>query len=938
MPNRAPLRVLIVDDSREDRVEVKSALLRGSKRRFEFLEAELGAQAVAICRNSPPPACVLLDHHLPDMDAFELIEHLRPAAARLPSIPVVIVTGSNDDEMGGSASRAGAMGLIGKDWLTPDSLNRALESAIERHALFEKQEHLVAELRERDFRLQIALEGGRAGTFHHDLATNRVAWSTELERILGYQPGTFGGTFPDFLQHIHPEDAESTRAIIESAIAGCQEYEFEFRVTRVDGAIIWLAGRGRVSARSGGAADTITGVVFDVTERKRAEEELRSREQQLSLAQRAGQLGLWDWDIENDRASWSDRAWQLFEPGAEGGRVTYERWLSRIHPDDRASAAEANKRALAGVSYRDEFRVVHPDGTVHWLEAVADTLRRGSGAPYRMIGFVRDITERKVAEAALLASELRFRQMSEALPQIVFTYEPDGRCSWVNRFWRVYTGTDEFSHERWLESHHPEDLERLSMLWDEAFNLGEPFSAEYRVRRRDGSYGWHLSRVVPVRSESGTLVQWVGCSHDISAMRTEAQLREQLMAAERAARTQAEVANHLKDEFMATLSHELRTPLSNVISWARLMQKQFAGTDEKLQRGLSIILDNATAQSKMIGDMLDMNRIARGKVTLDLSLLKLPEFVESCCASHRPTAEAKGVSIVWQPGLLLDATILADRDRLQQVLGNLLSNAIKFTPSNGSVTVSVRNADGWYEILVADTGEGIPADMLPFVFDRFRQGAQQISRRHGGLGLGLAIARQLTALHGGEVAVTSEGAGKGATFTVRLPADSEVFADIVSDVATRSLRPRQSTPIAADSLRDIQIYVVDDEPAILEYTLNLLAEHGARVKGFHSGEQVLDALRLMRSGKKNCTVLVTDLGLKGMSGFALVEAIRTQLNLGQETLPALAATAFAREQDRDYAFSVGFQDYLTKPYEAAQLITAIRQLAKNETDNRPSSH
>ena len=782
-------------------------------------------------------------------------------------------------------------------------------------------------MRERDTRLQLAMEAGRAGTFHHDLSTDRVTWSAELEQILGYEPGTFGGDFTDFQGHIHPQDAAHVQAKIQSAIANCAEYDFEFRVLRVDGTLAWLAGRGRAYAQVGQSADTITGVAFDVTARRDAEEKLRNREQQLSLAQRAGGLGLWDWDIAVDRATWSDRAWQLFEPGSAGGVVTYARWLARVHPDDRKRASAVNERARSGSPYRDEFRVVHPDGSVHWLEAFADTILDSSGAPRRMVGFVRDITERKAAEAALRASELRFRQMSEVLPQIVFTCEPDGRCEWANGCWYQYTGRAEFSDENWFDCMHPDDRTSVRDLWRHFAQSPQPFSAELRLRRADGAYCWHLCRVVPVRDASGNLVQWVGSSNDINAMRTEANLREKLMEAERAARAHAEIENHLKDEFLATLSHELRTPLANVISWTRLLQKQFATAPESLRRGLSIVLDNATAQSKIIGDMLDMNRIARGKVTLDVGVVRLGAFVDSCCASHRLTAEAKGVTIEYGLHLSDDVIVLADRGRLQQVLGNLLSNAIKFTPQGGLITVSVGAVDNWYEIVVSDTGEGIAPESVPYVFERFRQGAGNISRRHGGLGLGLAIVRQLVMLHGGEVAVASEGLGHGATFTVRLPARQASIAGAAAVSTGPEPRNPQAEPLSADFLVGTEVLVVDDEPAILEYTANLLAEHGASVRGFGSAEQVIEAVRELGNDWQGRLVLVTDLGLKGMSGVTLVTTLRTQLGLGSDRVSALAVTAFAREEDREDALAAGFQEYLTKPYEATQLITAVRHLA-----------
>lgn len=355
--------------------------------------------------------------------------------------------------------------------------------------------------------------------------------------------------------------------------------------------------------------------------------------------------------------------------------------------------------------------------------------------------------------------------------------------------------------------------------------------------------------------------------------------RESLLEAERAARAEAEGANRLKDEFLATLSHELRTPLANIVSWARVLQRKYSGEEEPLRRGLGVIVENAMAQSTLIGDLLDMSRIVRGKVTLEAQPLELVGFLEACIASHRPAAEAKGLTLALEVALgAAGAVILAEPPRLQQVLGNLLSNALKFTPAGGKVTVAAREAPGGYAIEVRDTGEGVAPEALPYIFKRFRQADGSTSRRHGGLGLGLAIVKQLIELHGGTVRAASEGVGRGgATFTLWLPAAIPAGgASVGAEAKEDSGRWRtQGELLEPESLKGLDVIAIEDDRAMLEL---------------------------------------------------LVRTLRGEPALRAERLPALAVTAFARDEDRERALAAGFQSVLQKPYEVAQLIAAIRQL------------
>jgi CheY-like chemotaxis protein/nitrogen-specific signal transduction histidine kinase len=399
--------------------------------------------------------------------------------------------------------------------------------------------------------------------------------------------------------------------------------------------------------------------------------------------------------------------------------------------------------------------------------------------------------------------------------------------------------------------------------------------------------------------------------------------REQLLGAERAARSEAESAMRAKDEFLATLSHELRTPLSNIVSWAGVLQRKYTGADQQLKRGLGVIVDNAMVQSQIIADLVDMSRIVAGKITLELKPIDLAEITAHAVNAQRPAAELKGIALDLELEHEGAVVVLADATRLQQVLWNLLSNALKFTPSGGRVSTHLRiSRHGEPEIEVRDTGEGIPPEVLPFVFDRFRQADSTTSRRHGGLGLGLAIVKQLIELHGGRVGASSGGAGRGASIVMRLPA---YRGEVRSPLALGG------TPNVADlpegpQLEGLRVLAVEDQRDMLEFLRRLLEEQGAQVVTASSGAA---ALKLLRSAEPHVDVLVCDIGMPIMDGYQLLHAVRTELRLAPDMLPAVAVTAYARDEDRKRSLAAGFQAHLTKPYQVTQLVAILRALRQS---------
>lgn len=390
--------------------------------------------------------------------------------------------------------------------------------------------------------------------------------------------------------------------------------------------------------------------------------------------------------------------------------------------------------------------------------------------------------------------------------------------------------------------------------------------------------------------------------------------RAALLESERAARMEAERSATLRDQFLATLSHELRTPLNSILGWTTIA-KETPGRPSAFDKPLEVIERNARAQARLIEDLLDVSRIVSGKMRLTLEPVSVAAVAHAAIAAVQPSAHAKGIDL----DLCIDpdlGPIVADAARLQQVLWNLLSNAVKFTPNGGSVRLDARPSGDEIEFAVSDTGDGVSPEFLSQVFDRFRQADPSTTRRHGGLGLGLSIVKQLVDLHGGSVHVESAGIGFGATFTVRLPPSAAMTRPSGSAAAPEGARP---------CLAGVHVLVVDDEPDAREFLRRILTEVQASVAMVGSVDDALAAL-----GHRRAHVVVSDIGMPGKDGYELIGEIRKQYD--EKTVPAIAVTAFARPQDAAQALAAGFQAHMAKPVEPHALTLAVANLANRSLD------
>jgi PAS domain S-box-containing protein len=517
--------------------------------------------------------------------------------------------------------------------------------------------------------------------------------------------------------------------------------------------------------------------------------------------------------------------------------------------------------------------------------------------------------------------ELRLREQADRQVAEILSTITDAFCTF-DRQWRfVYANeitlqllakTEEELHDKTLWECMPglagtEFEERLNHALesggDDHFEL---FS--------DQLGDWFEFRVYP--SAEGLSL----CMVDISERKRAAQERERLLESERNARSDSERASRLKDEFLATLSHELRTPLNAILGWATLLRLGKT-SQEEVERAVETIERNAKLQAQLIDDLLDMNRIISGKLRLEVQSVDLPLVIESALQTVRPAAEAKGIRL--RKRISRDTgKIVGDPTRLQQVIWNLLSNAIKFTPRDGTVEISLTARDSQVQIIVSDTGEGIANDFLPYIFDRFRQSDSSTTRRHGGLGLGLAIVRQLTELHGGWIEAASEGTGKGSTFTIHLPTSTAAISRSDGQPMRTLITQREVDAEAALTFDNLKVLVVDDEADARDLVKRILEQRHACVETAPSAAVAFEALE-----RWHPDLLISDIGMPDEDGYQFIQRVRASAVDGMKSIPAVALTAFVRTEDRDRAMREGYQAHLSKPVMPSELLLAVHKLA-----------
>lgn len=764
--------------------------------------------------------------------------------------------------------------------------------------------------------LTLAEEAAHVGLWEVCLDTGAGWWSPGCFAVYGRDPATFQPNYENWLSCLHEDDREKAKESFTAAQGSSGPLFCDFRIRHPKLGVRWILESGRIFTDGNGRPCRMAGISLDVTERRDAEARLQRTLEGISDA-------FVSLDREGRFTYVNARAAELLRlpPQSLVGRLATEVLphlvASRVGRACRRALVQQSPRvlelpSLAVPGRTLQARILPSDDSLSIFLTDITDLRRAE-------------QERERAVAAVALERRRLRDVIANLPAVVWEAwgRPDAstqRLEFVSdgAEWMLGYSIQEWldTPSFWLTIVHPDDRDRAAREAAALFESGLGGISRFRWMAKSGRAVWVEARSFVIRDERGVPVGMRGVTVDITErMRLEAE-RQELLAREREARRQAESLNRVKDEFLMTLSHELRTPLNAIYGWARLL-RQGAPDAETLERGLSIIERNAEIQTQLVSDLLDVSGVITGKLRLDFRPCDPVMVVEAAVDALRPSAEAKGISLSTRRPAE-DITMSADPERLQQIVWNLVANAVKFTPRGGSVTIAVESRHDTVEVVVSDTGEGIGADALPYIFDRFRQGQAGTTRAHAGLGLGLSIARHFAELHGGTIDAFSAGPGQGSTFRVGLPIvkrpERTETPAVVPTLALPGHDLGQGT-----RLDGVRVLAVDDREDGRELLSVVLGRVGADLRVAGSAREALEHLDAWRPD-----VVVLDIQMPGEDGYSLLGRIRAvEATRGWLPSAAIALTAYARSEDRARALAVGFHAHVSKPIEPGELTTLI---------------
>ena len=944
--------VLIADDN----ADMRDYLRRLLSENYDVITAHDGEEALRLAADRHP-SLVLSDVMMPRLDGFGLLKAFRADAALAP-IPFILLSARAGEEATLEGIRAGADDYLVKPFSARELTTR-IDALIERKR-FERQ------LAATEQRLQSALAAAKMAAWEWDTATGQVVASENAADVFGLLPGQrlnaeLAGAV------VHPEDRENHLKIVREAVEKGIPYQSEFRIIRPrDHQIAWLEERSQVVRNPGGEPRQV-GLVTDVTRRKESEIALRVSEERARLFVRlddalrpltephevvATATRMLAEHFHCDRALYVEveadedlcHVAGEYSPNLPSIKATYRisqygaEYIASVranrpyveHDTTRPEMTAEERQRFAALEIGSFISaplfkngrlvalfVVHDARPRQWQPREIDDVTLVGNRCWESI-------ERARISRALAASEERLAISVEAAELGTFYCPiPLGRIIWNSKckehFWLPPDAEVDF--DRFYSILHPDDRERTRTAVDRAVFRHEPYDIQYRTVAPDGRIRWIRAKGRAYYDAASAPTRFDGVTLDITEIKLAEARREETLAAERAAREEAERVSRMKDEFLATLSHELRTPLSAILGWSQVL-KHGPFESEDAREGIEAIERNARAQTQLIEDLLDMSRIISGKIRLDVQRLVLADIVTAAVQTVRPSAEVKGVRLVT----VLDphaGPVAGDASRLQQIVWNLLTNAIKFTPRGGQVQVRLERVNSHLELSVSDTGEGIDPEFLPHVFERFRQADSSTTRKYGGLGLGLNIVKQLVELHGGTARAASPGRGRGSTFSLTLPLAIAELHD--ARRPEDGLHPRIPTSGSAladpPTLGGATVLVVDDDPDARRVMQRILGGSGASVI---TAASVAEAIQVLKD--RQPSLIVSDIGMPIEDGYELIRKIRELKPAQGGSTPAIALTAFARSEDRQRALRAGYQFHIAKPVEPAELLTVCASL------------
>ncbi|RZA25509.1 MAG: PAS domain-containing sensor histidine kinase [Proteobacteria bacterium] len=784
---------------------------------------------------------------------------------------------------------------------------------------------LRAQKSERNFkeaeeRFHSALAAAHAGIYRLDLKFGTAFRNASLNKIFGLMDKEAVFPINDFKMRIHADDQERVNQAIGRMIQMKSSFSEQYRVYRADGSILWIKDRGTVILDDAGEVEAVTGTMVDITDLVQAEESLhRSQEQFRVLIESIKDYGLFLLDLKGNIISWNVGAERITgfsdcEAIGEHLSTIFATTLTTDLPDrTRSELKEAREKGI----WQGERWHARKNGTYFLAQELVYPLQR-SGEVYGYAKVMNDITLRKKAEESLRHSEARFRQLLEAIPQMVFTATPKYNFDFANQRWLDYTGLSQtqITREGWSTLFDPAEVSDTTQIWKAAADSKSAFSHELRIRRADGSYRWHLCRAFPILDANGHISEWFGTHTDIEEQK---QLQNELLRAKQ----EAEEVSQMKSAFLATVSHEIRTPLSAIIGFSRLLVEE-TWPEEKMKEFAQISLRNGYALSRIIDDILDLSKVEAGKLEITKSDVSMQELLSEVVESLSVKAMEKGIGVSYRIEDTVPETFLSDAVRLRQILINIIGNAIKFTVE-GDVQVSVqaeqKDIGKTLAIYVKDTGCGISEQSAQNLFQPFQQADTSTSRKYGGTGLGLALSRKLSQLLGGNVILLHSAPSEGSTFMVELPLLDK--APQVKRVTKRVEGATPALPMRA-RLTGMRILVAEDAVDTQLLIRQILQRQGAEIDFADNGQQAIE-----RAESKDYDIILMDIQMPVCDGYQATRTLRSRAF----AKPIIGLSAHAMREEHEKIIASGCNEHLAKPFDPKKLVDLIEMLGARSTES-----
>jgi PAS domain S-box-containing protein len=723
-----------------------------------------------------------------------------------------------------------------------------------------------------------------------DATGHCLALNNKWYAFTGQAPGEGEGI--GWTNAVHEADRSTAKASFLEASAAKARFQTEYRLRRHDGVYRWVLDFAEPRFRDDGEYCGYIGSVVDITQHKEAEEALRAAHERLERAQVAARLGTFEWDMRSDRLEWSDGIYPLLGLEPFSRKPSIDLFMQCVPTGEREAVSQLMRSLVTTVGEFDvEFRVVGLDGKERWIASIAKVEAGPDGQPAVMRGVDIDVTDRRRIRQALAESNAHLTAVFEQTAAGMCEVDMSGRILRVNQRYCQVVGRDaaELLRLRMQDITHEADLPGNLALFKKVVETGEAFQIEKRYVRPDGSHIWvnnTVSRIVlPNETEAQQRITVLAVVVDITAHK----------AAEEALR----LADKRKDEFLAMLAHELRNPLAPIGAAASIL-KLAKGDEVRTLQACDIISRQVKHMTGLVDDLLDVSRVTRGLVRLEKKKIDLKRVMSDAVEQARPLMEQRQHRLVAQTSPS-PAFVEGDHKRLVQVVGNLLHNAAKFTPERGRITLSMDVDDGFVQIAVEDNGVGMTPELIKSAFELFSQAERTLDRSQGGLGIGLALVKSLVELHGGRVAASSEGPGRGSRFEIRLP----LGAPPQEDRGTPSLLHKAAG-------RRLKVLVVDDNVDAAQ-TLAMLIEaldHDVRV--LHDPREALQCAEEIRPD-----ICLLDIGLPHIDGLQLARMFR--LSPALQTSRLVAVSGYGQDVDRERAFAAGFDRFFVKPIDETAL-------------------